>query len=268
MLARGRSCYATYIADYRREMDKDRVYETLSRAYFSEEMHERQVIDNLPKLLRGVELFVDIGASLGQYTFFANQHMEGGRIVAIEPDPLRFEELERNCHEWASTSDNLLTAMNCAVSDQDGRIPFYATDTSISGGLFKHEVSESVLSRSGLGRIQWHETMVDCFTLNTLFSDRSPDLVKIDVEGAELRVLKGATRILKEGKTVFLVELHGSWADPLGQDSGDKVLKFMDSFGYQPVNFHGRTLFVNRGLGASAIASFKARLRALARRVR
>jgi FkbM family methyltransferase len=39
--------------------------------------------------------------------------------------------------------------------------------------------------------------------LDTLFKEGNPNFVKIDVEGAELRVLKGATRILREGGKIF-----------------------------------------------------------------
>jgi FkbM family methyltransferase len=226
--------------------DKDQIYAALNRAYFSAEMHEKEVIENLPILLRGTRLFVDIGASLGQYTFFASQHMQGGRIVAIEPDPLRFEQLQRNCQEWSSASGNVVTALHGAVSDKDGQITFYATNSSVSGGLFKRELGHSVSAKSGVEDIEWHETEVQCHTLDTLFPNQSPDLIKIDVEGAELRVLRGASKILREGKTVFLVELHGSWADPEGQDTAKEVVRFMQSFGYHRLNFHGRTLFVNR----------------------
>lgn len=248
--------------------NKDDIYAALNRAYFSDEMHEEEVIHNLPVLLRGTRLFVDIGASLGQYTFFASQHMQGGHIVAIEPDPLRFEQLERNCQEWSTASGNQVTALHCAVSDTEGQIPFYATNTSLSGGLFKHEVSESMLKASGLDDLQWHDTIVDCHTLDGLFPGHGPDLVKIDVEGAELRVLRGASRILKEGKTVFLVELHGSWASPEGQDTSQEVVHLMQSFGYQHLNFHGRTLFVNRRSRMPWTFFIKPTLRAMASKLR
>jgi len=83
-------------------MDKDRIYEILKKAYFSEEKDEKEIIENLPVVLRGVKIFVDVGASLGQYTFFANKYIREGQIFAIEPDPIRFEELKNNCHKSES----------------------------------------------------------------------------------------------------------------------------------------------------------------------
>ena len=49
-------------------MDKDKIYEELGRAYFSDDPHERQVLRHLPRLLRDGALYIDVGASLGQYT--------------------------------------------------------------------------------------------------------------------------------------------------------------------------------------------------------
>jgi FkbM family methyltransferase len=242
-------------------MDKDRIYKGLNKAYFSNEMHEKEIILKLPELLRGVELFVDIGASLGQYTYFASRCMNGGHIVAIEADPIRFEELERNCRKWESTSNNKLSAMNGAACDRDGQITFYTTNTSISGGLFAHDISQSVLSSSGLKAVDWNEIVVDCFTLDSLFENRSPDFVKVDVEGGELRVLKGASRILTEGKAKFLVELHGGWIDPESGRSPSEIGEFMRPLGYYSVeDFSGRVLFVKLRSRELAIRWLKTKL--------
>jgi FkbM family methyltransferase len=225
-------------------MDKETIYESLNQAYFSENMHEKDVIAHLPSLLGGVSLFVDVGASLGQYTYFANRHMRNGQIVAVEPDPVRFEQLASNCRQWGATNTNEVRALNCAVSDQDGSTVFYTTGTTISGGLFRHQLASTPASKAAAEEPQWREIVVQCRQLDTLFPDRAPDLVKIDVEGAELRVLRGAKRILSEGKAAFLVELHGRWSDPEGQQSAADVVHYMAAQGYSSYNFHGRNLFL------------------------
>jgi FkbM family methyltransferase len=219
-------------------MDKNEIYRNLNKAYFSEERHEKEVLDHLPVLLEGVRVFADVGASLGQYTFFANKHLQGGRIFAIEADPIRFEELRNNCQKWEFSSTNKLTALHAAVCDKDGKTAFYVTNSSVSGGLFTHDIRHQA--------VDWQEIVINCFKLDTIFRDCSPDLVKIDVEGSELRVLRGAIRILRKGKTKFLVELH-SFVDPEGQGGPEEVLDFMKSFGYSPTNFHGHRLFVKPG---------------------
>lgn len=229
-------------------MQKEKVYEILNESYFSEDRHEKDVIDRLSVLLAGARVFVDVGASLGQYTFFANKVMKKGRIIAVEPDPIRFEELARNCDKWRSLSDNELIAVNAAASDkEDGKIRFYTTQTNVSGGLFVHEVKPALLKASEIEALRWEEILVESCTLDTLLAGRIPDIVKIDVEGAELRVLRGAKNLLRAGKTKFLVELHGGWTDPEGQKDLSEVYGLMASFGYEPSHFYGHTLFTKRG---------------------
>lgn len=219
-------------------MDKQQVYDILNKAYFSEECHENMIMKHLPSMLRSVNVFVDVGASLGQYTQLANKSIQEGHIYAIEPDPVRFEELQRNCHKWSRLSSNKLTPLNAAVADTQQKVKFFTTNSSTSGGLFKHPTQQKAAD--------WEEIEVDGLSLDTLFIEDGPDFVKIDVEGAELRVLKGATKILRDGNAKFLIELH-YWADPEGQRNADEVLCFMKSFGYWPVNYYGKLLFVNSG---------------------
>jgi hypothetical protein len=56
------------------------------------------------------------------------------------------------------------------------------------------------------------------------------------------------------GKTRFLIELHGGWVDPQGQNSVDDVYAFMESFGYYPRNFFGKALFAKQKAPGSARA--------------
>ncbi|MEI6342274.1 MAG: FkbM family methyltransferase [Verrucomicrobiota bacterium] len=119
-------------------MNEKEIINTLSKAYFSDNPHEREVMALMPRLLRGVKLFVDVGASLGQFTKAASQCLRGGRIVAVEADPLRARELERSCKEWAAASGNSIQAVHGAASNESGIIMFQITNSSVSGGLFKH----------------------------------------------------------------------------------------------------------------------------------
>ena len=99
-------------------MEKEQIFQGLNKAYFSEEMHEKSIIEHLPELLKSAKLFIDIGASLGQYTYFANKVMLGGEIIAIEADPIRFEQLKHNCQKWEFESGgrNRLTPVQAAAT--------------------------------------------------------------------------------------------------------------------------------------------------------
>ncbi|MEQ8821105.1 MAG: FkbM family methyltransferase [Sumerlaeia bacterium] len=216
-------------------MEKTEIYDSLNKTYFSEDCDERRTLDALPPLLRNAKRFVDIGASLGQYTRYCNKHLNGAKMWAIEADPVRYEELARNCAQWQGESSNTIDVIHGAVSDQVGEIVFYTSNSTVSGGLFQHAVKS--------GDVEWQEVRVPACTLDSLFSNEPPDFIKIDVEGVELRVLKGSVEILKKKKTFLLVEVH-SWADPQGQKNPREVLDFMKSHGYYALPFHGKYLFM------------------------
>jgi hypothetical protein len=80
-----------------------------------------------------------------------------------------------------------------------------------------------------------------------MFRDQPPDFIKIDVEGAELRVLKGARRILSNGAPRLLVELHQG-IDPGGQRDPGEVVQYLARLGYSRTRFYGREFFVKSAL--------------------
>lgn len=212
-------------------MLKDQIIEELNRAYFTPDCHEKEVLDHLPELLADVKVFVDIGASLGQYTFHANKHMKEGTIYAFEADPIRFEELEKNCRKWEALSTNRLIPVHAAVSDKNGTIDFFITNSNLSGGLF---------TRDNPGKsVDWEKICVKSIQLDSFFDDQAPGLVKIDVEGAELSVLKGAENMLQKARPAVLVEVHSF----SGQVNPAEVFRFMGANGYYSKNFFGRLLF-------------------------
>ena len=180
----------------------ERTFAYLYRTYFGEGVKEAEELALLPGLLAGCELFLDVGASLGQYTFFANRILRGKRIVAIEADPDRYAELAKNCAKWEKEGTNRITVIHSAVGDARDPVRFWVTRTQISGGLFP------VAERSDLYRpIEVPQVTVDDF-----YEPGVPTFIKIDVEGGESRVMRGARRHVEGGHTRFLTEITW-WGD-------------------------------------------------------
>jgi FkbM family methyltransferase len=213
----------------------NKIYDELEPRYFGPEMDERVTVERLPEILVDVDVFVDIGASLGQYTFFANKVMQEGEIYSIEADPIRYERLRKNCEEWSTQSTNEIHVLNRAVTDRDGTVTFYVSDTARSGGLFPQNPQHREVS--------WEEVQVEGVTIDTLFADtKTPDLIKIDVEGSEYRVLCGARKLLEERKTRFLVEVH-LWGDPTGGHVAGDVFTLFANYCYDYKRIHRHFLF-------------------------
>lgn len=234
-------------------MRKEETYATLNEAYFSEECHEKEILERLPRLLAGCRYFVDVGASLGLYTRAAARCMRRGRIVAIEADPVRHEELARNAVLWAAETGIPIEALFAAVGSTPGEVTFYTTNSNVSGGLFPHTVRTPV---------DWQEIRGPCTTLDDRFADDPPDFVKVDIEGGEYRMLLGATRLLDQHRTAFLIEIH-PWSDPEAAKAPG-VLQVMREFGYWPVPLFQHTLFFPFGLRLArekVAAAIRSRLR-------
>lgn len=149
------------------------------------------VISSLPSRA-GV---VDVGTNFGVYALFAALTVEDARVVAFEPVPNAFELLERNCaqNEFADR----VVCVRKAVADYDGTAEFFvASDSSFSG-----------LRDTGRSPAQ-NRMDVDVTTL-----DSSPeaaaletvDFLKIDVEGFEAAVLKGAKRVVANSPDIVIM---------------------------------------------------------------
>jgi FkbM family methyltransferase len=239
-------------------LEKQEVYRILNEAYFGENCDERDLFAQIEPMIRQANHFVDIGASLGQYTRFASQVMKPGtRIMAIEADPVRFEELQRNCSQWQQGSGVEVDARFGAVTDSEGPVRFFSTGSNISGGLFQHATDA--------GDIEWNEIEAPGFTLDALFPDAPPSFVKVDVEGAELRVLRGAERVLAARETIFFIEVH-SWPDPEGQANPEQVLAHMRDRGYHCASLRGKCVFHPDSMTALGLAT-KSKFRGALRRL-
>jgi len=135
----------------------------------------------------------DVGANVGSYTLLASRRCgPGGRVVAFEPLPANLEFLQR--HIALNDAANV-TIVAAAVSDRAGRSAFQGTPDRVT----------SRLSPGG-------DSEVECVTLDGLLADTAlppPDCIKIDVEGAEAAVLRGAMHLIETKRPLIFLETHG-----------------------------------------------------------
>jgi FkbM family methyltransferase len=165
--------------------------------------------------LREGDTFVDVGASVGYYTLVAADAVgERGRVVAFEPAPSSCSILRRNVR--LNGFENV-TVEEMAVSNEPGSVKlFLAPDNKGDHRIF-----------DGPERRPWVE--VDAVTLDGHFDGarRRVDVLKVDVQGAELAVLEGASRLLDENPGIrVVVEFSPSGLAGLGARGSD-LLDFL-----------------------------------------
>lgn len=167
----------------------------------------------LPSLAPAAPVFYDVGANIGLYTRFALSRLSAARVVAFEPWQPNVSLLRENV-ALAGAAERV-TIVETALSDENGQLEFQVDDVqSTSGTLDKVTGGRPAEGRGNL-RLAPKLTRVPSRRLDDLVGEGglpAPDVLKIDVEGAEDLVLSGAERLLAERRPHLLVELHGEAA--------------------------------------------------------
>jgi FkbM family methyltransferase len=179
---------------------------------------ERPLQQALVDVVKPGMTFFDIGANVGFVTILAARLVgPSGRVVAFEPVPYNVaaikENLALNGIDWVEVRET-------AVGRENGAASFIVSDVS----AFSRLASVSVPT-GAREHIDVAVTSVD----ELLASERlpPPDVVKIDIEGAELEAIAGMRDLLASHKPVLLCEVH---------DCNVEYVQLMNELGYETVN--------------------------------
>ena len=170
--------------------------------------HEEEIIELFhPK--EG-DIVIDVGAHMGRYTITSSKYVgPHGQVIAVEAHPYNFKILQRNISLNRLTN---VTAMNCAVYSKKDRLKLYLPDEE-QGYTMHHSLMTNYLISKYSEGIEKKYIEVEAYTLDNLLQTsgiNQVNWIKIDVEGAEYEVLRGAKEILSANSDIaILVEVHG-----------------------------------------------------------
>jgi len=152
---------------------------------------------------KDANVVVDLGANEGYYTLKLKQNNPKCKVIAVEPNPLAFEILEKNV-KFNKLSDIIL--VNKAVCNKSGKIIFEIVEqVSAIGGK-----DLGIMNRPWLKKDMTKKVKVGCITLTKLFKEyniEKANILKIDVEGMELEILKSSKNLLDKIHKI-VVEWH------------------------------------------------------------
>jgi FkbM family methyltransferase len=144
-----------------------------------------------PFILNGTA--VDIGANIGNHSIFFSSYFK--KVISFEPNNRTYQALEAN----SKLSDNIET-FNFGISD---------IEQSLILNINKNNIGGSYLSSTSEKNKENSHNVVKLFKLDSLVNKNDNiTLIKIDVEGHEVNVLKGAEKIINECKPLILFELN------------------------------------------------------------
>ena len=159
-------------------------------------LHEFTDMGFLLHFLKPGDTFFDIGANVGSYTLLA-AGISKAKTVTVEPIQATFSILSNNI-----TLNNLadkVTLLNAGAGAQKGEIVF-----SINEDTTNHVIAADETTASGT-------ITVPVITVDSLLTNGSPQLIKMDVEGYETEVLKGMKETLAlDSLKAIIIELNGS----------------------------------------------------------
>ena len=165
-------------------------------------------IDNpyLKKLIiGGGDIFIDIGANIGAFSLMAGHFFN--RVIAFEPNPKTMQIFKNNLELNYSDKSNIHYYDN-ALSDNIRDEIIYENLLNLGGtkiGKFSNDYKKNVGSDK-----EWKQYKIKCKRLDDFqpdIADGSISLIKIDVEGHEFEVIKGAQEILKRYRPKLYIEI-------------------------------------------------------------
>lgn len=183
------------------------------------------------------DLFVDVGANVGTYSVRLSSHFR--RVYSFEPNPNVLPVLRRRIVE--RSRDNI-TVFPIALSDSNGEAEFYldahegftgSSETLVK--TFKYNPGQVLGAGPTNTYVGKKNIIVSTATYDSQIRELA-DLVKVDVEGAEFRVLEGAKESLAAGNIKsIMVELHD-------KDAKDDLYGVLRGYGFklQELDAHPR----------------------------
>jgi FkbM family methyltransferase len=163
--------------------------------------------------------FWDIGANIGIYSWYCAEARPDFHVVSFEPDTKNLECLRRTSAAWNLTGHDIEPR---AVAEQVGRTTFFTDEVSRATGTL--EPAAGAFNATHYGSVP-RGVQVETVSLDHLIVEgwAPPLVIKIDVEGAELRVLRGGQSLFTEHRPILLLEIFGD---------RPRTFALLEEFGY------------------------------------
>ncbi|MGQ9721539.1 MAG: FkbM family methyltransferase, partial [Candidatus Jordarchaeum sp.] len=152
----------------------------------------------MKRIIKDDDVIIDIGANLGYYALLEAKFARNGKVFAIEPVPSNVDLLIKNTKLNKYSN---IKIFQYAIGDKNGKEKMYISNKSNWASLTK-------ISDTNIINV----LDVPVITLDTFvkrFVDKYPTLVRMDVEGYEYNIIKGAKKLLESNKPLRLfIEFH------------------------------------------------------------
>ncbi len=174
---------------------------------------EPGILNIFKKELKSTDIFLDVGANIGQHSLYASRFCE--RVISFEPIKRLYDQFNKSVVE-----NNILNiqAFNYALGNKKEELPIYSSDVNMGASSIMVSENRKV------------EQVIKVLRLDDEYEKMNIskiDFVKIDVEGYELNVLLGMRDIIQEHKPKILVEYTPFFYNKIDKSIGKNLYDFL-----------------------------------------
>ena len=159
------------------------------------------------------DVLIDVGAGIGEFTILAGVKVGNeGCVLAIEPEPRNFAYLKTNVK-----LNKLKNVKLCrkAIAEYKGRAKLYVLDNGCTG----HSLIPRKRAKAIEVEVDTLDNVVNSYALDKI------DFIKVNVEGAEVNVIKGGRKVLGMARKV-VIECHGAY-------NVTKIIRILKALGFK-----------------------------------
>lgn len=201
----------------------------MQRRIFWMGYYSREIVALLDKFLREGMTVIDVGANVGEIALASARRVgKRGQVHAFEPLSAVADILQSHAR-----SNNLgqITLHRMGLSDRSARVPIFEScgqgiqgdDHAGLGSIYGSSVHQQAIEEIEITTL---DKLVESAELNRI------DLIKIDIEGAELPCLLGSRRTLQKYQPLIIIEVQQESANVAGYEAHD-ILRFLHGIGYE-----------------------------------
>jgi FkbM family methyltransferase len=199
----------------------------------TDSIYEKSLVEAITKELGGISIpvFLDIGTNIGLISLSLIKAVPNIQIIGFEPSPIPYKSFFTTI--FANKLDRQIQLYNKALSDTSGMVNFSVhSDRDSSGdGLFDTGRAETIGQY-----ISIESTTLDELWKNVPIPNAS--VIKIDTEGSELKVIRGAAKYIKQNRPTIFLEISKENLAVYPYDEKDLVIFFAQN-DYQLFDLHG-----------------------------
>ena len=201
---------------------------------------ENHLVDVALQFVRDIEspLVIDIGANLGAFTIpvaIGLQHKIGSQVISFEPQLMVYYQLCGNV--FLNRLDNVM-CKNEALGLDDGVLEIPRPNYELLKNIGAFSMDEKIRQLNGSDITLPNKfDLINLRKLDSYELDRPPSFIKLDVEGFELNVIKGAVNFLEMHR--FPPIAFEAWTEPWFSAEKAELISFVQGLGYQIQTFGG-----------------------------